>query len=88
MSSAEIIEGLNEALAWTEGKSTLPVTMPGEPRREMTVAEYQQANTEARVLLAELERELGVKGATAVFREALARVKAARAAIDSSDLST
>lgn len=32
-------------------------------------------------LLAELERELGVRGATAVFRKALALAKAARAAL-------
>jgi hypothetical protein len=38
-----------------------------------------EAGADPRELLAELEQELGVRGATAVFRKALALAKAARA---------
>jgi hypothetical protein len=40
-----------------------------------------EGDAETRKLLSELEHELGVKGASAVFRKALAIAKASRAAL-------
>lgn len=58
-----------------------PTTTAAQPRPAdlPVIVSAPQADAETRALLAELEQELGVKGATAVFRKSLALAKAARA---------
>lgn len=57
-----------------------PSTNAAQPRPTdlPVIVSTPQADAETRALLAELEKELGVKGTTAVFRKALALAKAAR----------
>lgn len=61
----KIRAGLEDALAFANGDESRAIV--------------HTSDSETRALLAGLERELGVKGTTAVFRKALAIARAARA---------
>jgi len=45
MGNGKILQGLNEAVAWTGGEGTLRVTMPGQPARDMTFSEFMLEHT-------------------------------------------
>ena len=68
-----IINGLDEALAWAKGETSATILIPGQPARVMTRQEYEDGRAE----IARLEQKFGVKGTAVVFREAIARAKAA-----------
>jgi hypothetical protein len=40
MSNSKILQGLKEAVAWTEGAGVMRVHMPGQPARYMTFPEF------------------------------------------------